>query len=407
MGLFDRFRGKQGGEPPREKGKAAARDAGPTIVVPEGHRVDIHRPELAPHVTRTSGGVVIADMGFGGDELPEVRGDVLRQVEEAVDKPSPEVCLSLHEGSTAGLFAPADPRVSRVPGVVLWIFHAASLGDWIDDPARLSELLRRIHHLGARRSPPLVQTAAVVDPTSAPGRLMIELLLGLGVPVRAPEKDGSCLVEVHRPEGIVISALTGRSFPSEGVDPYPRTVNQERDEAESRADRGREGQIGERERAFLAKRMVDVCGDRRKEALARAPRLGGLLLDVATNGTEASWQALNEELLRRDFPLVLMADPKTKAVAPRAWPGVGKALPAYPDLISLQWTAADLKMPQSSFALATMPPHTLLEWAAKLGIAVAINVYRDRSSPLYVVLPPERVEALVEARNTGKKPRGE
>lgn len=367
--------------------------------VPEGHRVDIHRPGLSPRLVRTAGNVLIADTGFGGDERPEVWGDVLREVENAVDGAG-QVNLSDHQGSIQGLFAPADPRVVPVPGAVLWILHTGSLGDWIDDPARLQELLRRIHRLGARRDPPIYQVASLVDRGSPAARLVGELLSGLGIPLRTPEKDGSVLVEVHRPEGVVLSALTGPPQAAQGSppDPYPRTVNEEKDRAESEHDRARLRQIEERELAFLAKRVTEVLGDRRREPLARAPRLGRLLLDVATTGSEAAWAALNEELLSRDFPLILMADPKTKGIAPRAWPGLGKALPAYPDLVSLEWTAADLKMASSSFAVAAMPPRTLLEWAAKIGVAIAINVYRDRSSPLYVMLPVDRVEALVHAR---------
>jgi hypothetical protein len=227
-----------------------------------------------------------------------------------------------------------------------------------------------------------------------------ELLGGLGIAVRAPEEDGSVLAEVHRPEGVVISALTGAPLEAADpqVDPYPRTVNEEKDAAEVMGDRDRLRQIEERERTFLAKRVLAVIGDRRKEALARAPRLNRLLLEVATVGSSAAWEALNAELLRRDHPLVLMADPRTKGVAPRAWPGVGKAIPAYPDLVSLDWTARDLKMPSSSFGLALMPPRALFEWAAKIGVAVAINVYRDRSSPLYVMLPVDRLEALASSK---------
>lgn len=398
MGLFDRWTKKpRAASRPHATAEPDRGEATPTAQVPEGHKVQIVRPTPTPHVTRTPGGVVVADVGLGGDELPDVLDELLRAVETTTATGSKPVHVAHHHGVISELFAPGDPQVVSCPGLVVWILHAGSLGDWLDEPARLQELLRRVYRLGARRDAPVVQQAYLVDHTSSHARLALEMLAGLGIAARAPEKDGSTLVEIHRPEGIVIAALAGRALEAKDVDPYPRTVNEEKDRAESEGDRDRLRQIEEHERAFLAKRIVEIGPDRKKEPLTRAPRLCRLLLDVSTTDGEAAWQALNEELLSRDFPLVLMADPATKGVAPRAWKGAGKAIPAYPDLISLNWTAADLKMAAGSFALALMPPRTLLDWAAKLDVGIAMNVYRDRSSPLYVMLPPERVQALAEA----------
>ena len=101
------------------------------------------------------------------------------------------------------------------------------------------------------------------------------------------------------------------------------------------------------------------------------------------------------QLVGRTVPLLLMVDPATRGVAPRTWPGLGPALAAYPDQTSIAWAAQDMKIPLGSFAVALMTPRDLFNWAVEHGNAVAINVYRDRASPLYVPFPLKKLKSLV------------
>jgi len=55
-------------------------------------------------------------------------------------------------------------------------------------------------------------------------------------------------------------------------------------------------------------------------------------------------------------------------------------------------------MDPSSYAIMGMPPRALFEWAAKIGAAVALNVYRDRSSPLYVFIQAATVQILAQGK---------
>lgn len=401
MGLFDRRQIKPGAETsPPERDEPQADSAVPTTTVPAGHRIDIFRAIPVPRVLRTPGGSVIAHLGLGSDEPPEVLEGLLDEVETALSGAPAQVLLSMHRGTLSELFAPADPAVLPVAGVVLWAVHAGSLAGWIEDPVRLQALLQRIHRIGTSRRLVVQQYVYWMDEAKTEQRLELELLRGLGLEVRLPEKDGAILAEVHRPEGIILSVLTGRIHaPEAAPDPYPRTVNEEKDRAEAEGDRERRERVEERERAFLAKRIVETGKSRAGELPAWAPNLCRLLLEVATTGSHAAWKALHKELAGRSIPLLLIVDPATRGVAPRTWPGQGPALAAYPDRISLEWTAQDTKIPPGSFAIASTTPRILFDWAAESGLAVAINVYRDRASPLYVMFPAEKMKSLASGKD--------
>lgn len=337
---------------------------------------------------------MIVDLGVGCDELHEVLEKLLDEVDAALAGDAGRVLLSMHAGPLSDLFAPSEPEVRPIAGMVLWILHPGSLTRWIEDPSRLQTLLRRIHRMHTARRPLVRQCVYWMGEAEGGSRLDLELLRGLGLEMRLPEKDGVVLVEVERPEGRVLSALAGRiPAADEAVDPYPRVVNEEKDRAEAERDPARRERVEERERAFLAKRIVEAGEGRERDLPLMAPRLRRLLLEVASTGSDAAWAALDEELADRRFPLLLSADPATRSVRPRDWPGHGPGLAAYPDRLSFEWAAQDLKTPPGSVAILAMTPRELFAWAAKLEMGVAINVYRDRASPLYVVLSAEKVKA--------------
>ena len=87
-------------------------------------------------------------------------------------------------------------------------------------------------------------------------------------------------------------------------------------------------------------------------------------------------------------------------VAHMTFPGGASALPAYPDEQAFGRAVADLAAPRAPVVMAAMGPRELFDWAASAKAAVALNVYRDPSSPLYVFLTSVQVAALA----SGEKP---
>jgi hypothetical protein len=188
----------------------------------------------------------------------------------------------------------------------------------------------------------------------------------LGAQLRRPAADGTFLVEVCRPEGVALCALAGT--PSEDVPPSFE-ANDEIDAAI----------------ASLAgpEPIVD-------EPLVRAPLLGRLLLAVVKSGDRAL-PTLLTHLRSRKHAFALIAtrsESGEAAIAPRAWPGLGQALAAYTDALSLHRAARDLGLRPGSYRMAAMPPSKLFSWAASLDTSLALGVYEQQPdgtmAPWYV-----------------------
>jgi hypothetical protein len=82
-----------------------------------------------------------------------------------------------------------------------------------------------------------------------------------------------------------------------------------------------------------------------------------------------------------------------------ASPQFGSALPVYPDITSLLQTADDLHMDRQTLAWAHLLPRELFAWVEhKLFCGVALNVYKDRNSPLYALLSQPHVAELGRGR---------
>src|SRR5262249_39075128 len=149
-----------------------------------------------------------------------------------------------------------------------------------------------------------------------------ELVLGLGIDVRTPDPRGAAvLIEVHRPEGVILVGLLGTPYePSGRVEAWARTVNEDKDRAESGGDRGGAERIAEQEREELRKKLAPEEGAQLVSSVDRASRLRRLLLAVDEAG-DAARRALYEELRSREIPLLVIVDPKTQGARLRSWPG--------------------------------------------------------------------------------------
>jgi hypothetical protein len=366
------------------------------VVVPEGHAIRTCRAAPIPQIERTAGGVTLASLGRGSDDLESELDALLGEVEAVTrDAPRP-ILLANVAGPISSLFAPANPEVVAVPGLLVWIVDAAALAGASRAPALVQRLLRRLHRIRAGRTP-TAQVVFVQESASPRARAVVELLVGLGIEVRALDAgDEVVLVEVHRPEGVVLTCLGGAPPERTGaVDPHARTVNEEKDRAEREGDRARLDRVEEQEREELAKRLAPVGNEPRVASVDRAPRLQSLVLAVQ-GGDEAALRALYEELRGREIPLLVLVDPKTRGAALREWPGGHQAMPVYPDHASLATATRDLGIAAGSFAAAEMPPRTLFDWAARQGSTVALNAYRGPNDPIYVLFPPEEAQALAQ-----------
>lgn len=328
-----------------------------TVTVPEGHEVQIYRATAEPRLTRSRGGVWIANLGLGSDEAIQELRALMLAVEGALERVGhAPVLVASRAERLSDLFAPADPAVAQSPGAVLWIVDRGSLAGWIEHPALREELFRRWAGIGGGQEAPLRQWVYFLDGTWSGVRQLAPLLAGIGIEAWTADEEGAVLVEVRRPEGTILSAPMGA----------PCSLTPAEGDAEEEP-----------------------------QALPRAPRLCRLLLDMADARSGEAWRALCEELLRRDAPLLVMAS-ADGAVKPRAWPGVGMAMPVYPDLRSIEQAAEDLGIAPGSVGFAAMPPRDLFAWAAGLDAALALNVYRDPSTPLYVFMTAEEARALSE-----------
>ena len=339
-------------------------------------------------------------MAFQGTAVDEPTAELERllgEVGDGIGRHRSRVILATDACGVSDLFAPSNPATIPLAGALLWVLDPEVLVGSSLAPRLLQMLFRNLHTIGTRSTPPLAQFVYLPEFASAGGYLLAELVSHLGLNVRECDPNtGTVLVEVRRPDGVILSALSGNPFaPNEAADPYMRQINEEKDRAEEQGDIARLGNLAEQEREELARRLAPARA--KSTSVTRATLLRRLLLE-AHDGEAEACRALCVELLRRDIPLLVMVDRTIGAAAHRTWPDRGAAMPVYPDRASLMQTASDLGMSMESFAIAEMPPRDLFCWMGKQQSAVAINVFRDEKTPLYVWLKAEAVQALSEGK---------
>ncbi len=376
----------------------AAPSSSETVKVPEGHKVFIYRVSASPGIELSRGGTTIVHQGSTSDEPAVEIEKLLRDAGKTARGDCSPVLMVGSASRASELFAPSDPLVKQVDRLQVWVLNPAVFVGSSAGPAVLQTLLRALHVNNARGVTQVVYARELASPG---GLLVAELVQGLEIPVyRYDPAEGAVFLEVLRPEGILLSGLPGFPFVSDRpASELARQVNKEKDSAEEQGDAVRLRHLEEQELEELARRLAEAKGKGLK-SVARAPHLRRLLLEAEKKEVEAR-RALLGELLRREIPLLVMIDRETGVATPRQWPGVGMALPVYPDHASLKRTASDLGIPLGSFAVREMSASALLSWMGEQRSAVAINTFRDDESPLYIFLQAETVRALSE----GKMPR--
>lgn len=387
MGFFDRWK-KQAAPPTPAAGSA------PDTVVPDGHHVSTYKARPVPGVGVSQSGVWLAHVGHSSDEQETELAAALDALRSLLGGRRPKVLLANVRGTLSSLFAPANPELRQLDGMLVWIVAAEALGESAQAPVLVQRLLRCMYRVGSGDTP-LSQNVFVHGVASARGRAVAEMIGSVGIGVRLPEaSDGTLLVDVHRPEGVVLGALVGAAYrQASPSDTWARDLNQAKDEAEGKGDTASLERLEREEQEEIRRRLVVTEEEPRIASVARAPRLDRLMLAVVDGG-DGQRPALYEELLQREIPLLVIVDPETQAAALRRWPGGKEGMAVYASRGALLASAADLGLAPGSFAIAEMPPPKLFTWAASQGWMLALNVFRKRDEPLYVPLAPGVVAAL-------------
>jgi hypothetical protein len=84
------------------------------MVVPGGHRVEIHGASFVAGFARSAAGVWLAHLGGSTDEKGEEVDRVLGEVEGLLGGARPHLLLAAVEGPISSLMAPASPKVAAV-----------------------------------------------------------------------------------------------------------------------------------------------------------------------------------------------------------------------------------------------------------------------------------------------------
>ena len=352
-----------------------------TRVVPPGHHLTRHWPTEDPVFVRTEGGVFIASLGSASDEFQDefrrIAEEVDRSIAVAETEPAPPVLLSSENSLLSELFAPHDPEVKSIPGLLIWVLDAGIAELWLGDLDLLLAGVRRAQTYQCYRGPITqvvmlavrhwhsatggeIQAGMMPRPAPPPGTWeLAERLSALGVAVSAIPEDGNFFLEVCRPEAVIGALRT---------EPVPRD-----------ATPGTEG-VKPGTPPFVV----------------RASRLRRLTLASFESRTEIT--QLFEELLSRKIALLVISDPRGK-ISVMSWPGFGEALPVYPDLSSLLQAARDLKLNPNSLAWAHFLPRDLFTWADQQPFGgVALNVYVDPTRPKYFMIDKTDLHSLACGR---------
>ncbi len=364
MGFFDLVKSRFLGKPKR----AASPDlSANTVSVPPGHSLEFFYPLGDPGVRRTSGQVILADLGLGGDERIERVEAIFDQVEEEIDRSDKMTLLpDGEEGKTlTDLFAPASPKVQIVT-MVIWCLSGDSLAYWLVDEGRCRKLVERLHALHFRAGRPFVSYAFFYEDVSPQAKLTQEILASIGIHSQRFTKERVVLAEITRPERIILSPVVGSPLPLQA--PYSPPEARTATEWEA-----------------LFHRCAEVfSGDR---PLIFAPHLRRLIL-AAMDGKSSE---LDAELRSRTWTLFVLANPQENTFLIRTWNG-HHGITAFPDIQYLEQAAREMNLPRPP--LCGLTYRQLVQSAAKLDCGLALNAYRDPNTPLYFFCGSEEIRRL-------------
>lgn len=374
---------------------ASCPETPPLVNVPHGHHVTLYSPLNEPMLQRCHSQALIAHLGSASDEFEEELCAVETEIQTELSKVYPEsgvsprsVLLATDAHQISDAFAPNNPKVLLIPGLLLWVMDAGSAHLWLRNPDPLLQAIRRIGSYQfngeqIRQFVTLVmksQLAGLLQSIGignqrkpnlkpAPGSIELAQMLSDVASVGFVPQDGTFFIEVCRPDA-VLGLL--RIDPLEASTVRPSNATDE---------------------------MKILMGDNpAKSIVARAPRLRRLTLDAIENPADETWNELMAELLRRDIGLLISCEESGK-VSTRHWSNSFTGIPVFPDLISLLDSVEDMQKGSEPLSLNVNSPRMLYRWLDQQSVpGIALNVYKDRNTPLYLPLTKEQVSVLAQGR---------
>ena len=293
------------------------------VVVPVGHLVKTYDAQPEPSVEATSTGLLLAHLGYGGDDPDEAMSlcdEVYAQLGRTKENP-PITQFVTSPRAVSDLFVPNVPVTRGIRGGVVWTARRDALTAVLEDSAARARLFSKFQELS-----PTPQWFIVDDEWTA-GDGPLAHLRSLGLEVIRTEAGAPFLVEVRRSDGLTIAGFVGGP-------PHFGAANTSR------------------------------------QPLVRAPRLRRVLLAAMANGVSPSFY---EELRsRKSLLLFFVIADRTPGMT--QWPGDnGVWLPVFADLQSLHRTARDLGKRPQSYGVGGLPSRELFAWAQnKFGLALGV-----------------------------------
>lgn len=357
------------------------------VPVPPGHRVMVYTPVDLPMLQRTHGGALIADLGSSSDEwlqecealAHDIAQTLFAKAREDAHRARP-VLLASDVTRLPDLFAPQNPKVVPLKGLLIWVLDADAAHLWCRDPKVLTAAIRRFGSpdrqgavitqlvlLRVLQRPVLCRVDDVdveLEGQMPPGTAeLIAALRATGVRVaRVP--DAPFLVEVERPDGIV-SAVRGEPFADD-----------------LRPD-------GDGDTPNTAKPA---------HCVSRAPRLHRLIRAALEQRTPTARAQLLDALREMDIA-VLIRSKMTGGLPLMTWPDGRGALPVFPDLTSLEQAADDLGIEHDALTWMQCTPRQLYDVVRnEPEPCVALNTFVDRSTPKYLLLEEDDLVQLADGR---------
>lgn len=354
-------------------------DSRKTITVPSGHTVVVHKLSPFSHVERLAGGMLVAHLGIAGlsqcDEIEYVFEQVRAHLLEQQGHQSTLLLMPSETSKLSDIFAPHDPWTGALSSGVVWTVSTGGLDHFLQNPARIEQLLdhfQAITKLGCCRQW-LYITPSQLNASSIHNEdILIQLLRNCNVECRYPDKsNGSCLLEVTRPEGVVITALAGEPVPDAA--------------GSSSIDHASRQQLMDRVRIYTIPPLHQHKPAPRDGTLRRLMLAVG---EAEKNGKgaewDSAWDGVYKYLLGRRRPLLLMST-RDGQVSPMEWPGIGRAIPVFVDLLSFQFAMADYAKQGAQFGgCAEMSVEQLSQWLLKIQVPPVLNVFKSRSEPMYL-----------------------
>ena len=307
--------------------------APPSVRVPEGFSVTLHAIRSIPSVDVLESGLVLASFGSGSDDPAQLML-IIEQARAAVQRlarATPLFATSVR--GIEDLLTVESPEMAAAQRNVLWMCSGDGLRIALDGGKRQWGLIADLLSLPS--------LGLVIDSGWRAGTSLFGGLRAAGVAVWETSRGAPFLVEVARPEGIRVHALTVPDAPERPVEP-----------------------------------QIDPVWS--------SPGMRQVLLQAAAT---SSFVELQRVLAQRSIPLLFVAGENGSPMM-RTWPDVpGPVLPVFADLESLHRSAAGMGLKSEGYEVGALRFANLMQWAHMQHVLVAVGFFDEKGAASYIPLP--------------------